>query len=315
MYSSWSERIETAAALHEALLTKREQLKPEMLAAGPLRAYALLDITRISAPARLASALWPAASRASWINLYDDLPRTDLARSGPHLLEVPNTQMAMTELCSQHMNEESISFLLATCPLSTLDHHLRELREINLPDGGGALFRFQDTHVTSALWPLLDATRTTHILGPAHAWLTLDACGTLHILDQTSIKISTQSGTALSFDRATIAALDEALFPWTVADQIDDIDGSLLNGLRACARHTLVIERIARARALGLTHANDLALYCALSLQLPEGFEKLEPFVSALRQARESALTRFGDVLDTVSPQQWEATDKALKTP
>lgn len=122
------------------------------------------------------------------------------------------------------------------------------------------------------------------------------------------------------FQEKTVLEIIEAIFSsyrpraaWQLAEQIDEIDSSLLHGLRACGRRTLVRERLARGRGQVLSQTDDLALYCALSLLLPDGFEKIEPFANALAATRAGS-RRFGEYLDKIPAEQWDVTDKLLNT-
>lgn len=269
-----------------------------------LRCFALIDCTQIPNWAEFEQQL-NALNVPKPRKLYDDLAGLEIAKTGPWLVEVSESEAALHFLAQQALAHEAFSFLIGDCSLAALDDHLRASREVEMPDGSGALFRFQDIHVTAALWPRLVPAQRRRMLGPARLWAVRGPCGEMHQIEHR--QASTLSS-PLRFNQATVAALDEALFPWTVADQVQEIDSTLLDGLTACARLRLLNERIARARALGLTVRADLALYCALSLQLPAGFETTSPFAAALAQARTGRIS-FGLALDQVGSDEWQRTE------
>ncbi|TXH39517.1 MAG: DUF4123 domain-containing protein [Burkholderiaceae bacterium] len=72
-----------------------------------------------------------------------------------------------------------ISFLCASAPLPDIAQHLQSIREVMLPDGSLALFRFQDTHVTTHLWPLLRTGQANQILWGQHTGGPCPMCAAL----------------------------------------------------------------------------------------------------------------------------------------
>lgn len=275
-----------------------------------IKLFALINFTRVPDWTVFEKQLHSGKrTRLPTVNLYDDLAGLELAKSGPRLLALDLEDEVLDTVMGLAIEHEAGSFLFASCTLHELAEHLRSIREVAMPDSSGALFRFQNVHVTAALWPLLSTTQKNRILGPARAWVVREACGEVHLIQALSPRkrIST-----LSFDRKIVSALDDALSPWTVADQIDEIDTALLAGLSPCARLTLLRERIAHAKTLGLRQQSDLSLYCALSLQLSEGFETHPPFVKAFESAR-SGQSSFGAAIDRITPEQWQHADEILK--
>lgn len=275
-----------------------------------IKLFALIDFTRVPDWTVFEKQLLSGKqTRLPPVNLYDDLAGLEIVKSGPRLLALDLEDEVLDPVMGLALEYEAGSFLFASCTPNELAEHLRSIREVAMPDSGGALFRFQDVHVTAALWPLLSPTQKNRILGPARAWVVREACGELHLIKALSAQKRTST---LSFDQKIITALDNALFPWIVADQINEIDTALLAGLSPCARLTLLRERIARAKSLGLGKRSDLALYCALNLQLPEGFENHLPFASAFERTR-SGQSIFGVEIDRITPEQWEHADGILK--
>ncbi len=240
------------------------------------------------------------------VNLYADLSGTDLVESGPRLYEISDEAIpAWADAACETMG---ISFLCASAPLPDIAQHLQSIREVMLPDGSLALFRFQDTHVTTHLWPLLRTGQANQILGPAHWWAVPDVCGSWYALTATAGY--PRSGT-LRFDLKVYEQLNEQLLVYTVAEQVRDVDASLLEPLTSCQCRTLLSARLQAARDLGLQLQSDRALYVVLSLQLPTGFEREAPFAEALDRCRRGFQT-FGDALDHVSSEQWRVWDEKL---
>lgn len=265
---------------------------------GELCAYVLVDVAKLSAEAheKITQALDP--DRAG-INLYADLAGSALVQTGPRLLPLPPA--AFASACEWSSTTHALSFLIGPTEPTVLAHHLQGLREVTLPDDAQALFRFQDVNVTSHLFDLLSPGSTNKILGPLSLWASPDVCGWVHVLRP---KPGYQRLGHLRFDRRTFDQLDEALFVFTVADQVREVDTTLLAGLTPCQTKHTISQRLAAARSLGLKDRSDQALHVVLSLQLNEGFEREEPFAGAIKQARSGSRT-FGEALDAIPQSSW----------
>ncbi|SFZ79564.1 DUF4123 domain-containing protein [Chitinimonas taiwanensis] len=304
MAESLSVSVKTAAELVHWLQTKSVE-GGSSIATAKLRLFVLVDCTQVPNWAEFEQKLHE-QNISKLRKLYDDLGGLEIAKTGPWLLEVPDKETALHFLAQQALEHEAFSFLLGDCSLAELDEHLRAIREVAMPNGSAALFRFHDPHVTGALWPILTPAQRLRIIGPVRRWAVLSPCGLMQEIERHKTAVLNGS---LKFSQAIVTALDNALFPWAVADQVREIDSTLLSGLTACARWKLITERIAKAQELGLTVRSDLALYCALSLQLPANFEATSPFASALERAR-TGKTSFGLALDQVSSDEWQKVDE-----
>ena len=240
------------------------------------------------------------------INLYDDLSGTRIAEAGPRLMVVgTESRAAVLELL---FDGYPLSLLTGTCSLSELETHLRSIREVMVPDDTHALFRFQDGKVTQALFPVISPEQGGLVLGPLLGWYVLDACRKCHTLLSSDRK--NKSG-QLRFDKRLVSALDARLFVHTVAAQIRDTDSTLLNGLSPCEIESQIQQRLEKGESFGLDLRADLSLYCVLSFQFPEGFERMPPFSEALRY-RENGKESFGMALDQVSSEVWDEWDARL---
>jgi hypothetical protein len=263
------------------------------------RLFALLDVSRIGTPTQDHPAPPVPRPLKDGINLYGDLEGVALADVGPRLFCIDDGGIdGWVKLAAM---SGAVSFLAAAVDGPTLAEHLQSLREVELPDGSRALFRFQDTKVTSNLWPLLTPGQINCILGPAQWWLTPDACGTGHRLTPSKGHVRDRQ---LRFERKQYDELNDCLLVYTVAEQVRETDSDLLHGLTACQVEMLLRERLQTAGELGLKLQSDKALYTVLSLQLPVGFENEAPFAQALERNRQG-LQRFGDALDQTSAEQW----------
>lgn len=237
------------------------------------------------------------------VNLYDDLKGTAIADSGPRLWEI--NQFRKSQFIERCIDGYPASLLVGSCGLGELARHLQDIREVLVPDDVRALFRYHDINVIRAIFPILSATQVDSILGPLFAWGGIDSCGVFHALSSSDQK--RKSG-ELSFDRKQINALDEALFIHAVESQIRDTDSTLLNNLTPCEIELKISELIKKAEAFGLKQASDKSLYCVLSFQFPEGFEKESPFVEAINYRAHGAAS-FGDYLDRVASKEWDKWD------
>lgn len=289
--------VHTPADLHAWLDAQWAALCAQLPNDG-LHAYALIDAAKLNAQelADIQQALDP---NHNGINLYADLAGSALVPTGPRLVQLHPTAFAAASEWS--ISTHALSFLMGTTELNALAHHLQNLREVTLPDDAKALFRFQDVNVTSHLFGLLSPGLINKILGPLCMWAVPDVCGWVHVLHP---KPGYQRLGQLRFDRRTFDQLDEALFVFTVADQVREVDTSLLAGLTPCQAKHAVHQRLNTARSLGLQNRSDQALHVVLSFQLHEGFEREEPFASAIKQARSGSRT-FGEALDAIPQSSW----------
>ena len=117
---------------------------------------------------------------ANAVNLYGDLEGTGIASQGPRLIEVPGVDES--SLLAQCLAGYPVALLLGRCELSELSAHLREIREVLVPEETRALFRYQDINVVRALFPLLLPVQGQLVVGPLVAWGVLDACRVFHTL-------------------------------------------------------------------------------------------------------------------------------------
>ena len=139
------------------------------------RLFALFDaqskLTRLD---EIESGRWGPA-----INLYGDLEGTRIAQLGPRIIEANDTG-SRPELVELAFSTRA-SLLAGNCTLEEIAIHLKDLREIALPDGTPALFRFQDARVAVATFPTLNPAQGCKLLGPLTAWAVLDVCHRLHV--------------------------------------------------------------------------------------------------------------------------------------
>lgn len=262
--------------------------------------FALVDRLSVALDAGTQQRLDSLSSSATGINLYADLIGTALIDTGPLLHAVHEEDLdAWTQLAC---DTTAIGFLCGDISQPDLVHHLQSLREVALPDGSLALFRFQDSHVATHLWPLLSPGQGNQILGRIGWWAVPDVCGSWSALTPAA---GHRRAGALRFDHKVFERLNEQLLVYTVAEQVREVDSALLHGLTACQSRTLLRSRLQAARDLGLTTQSDRALYVVLSMQLPVGFESELPFSEALDRSRKGVQT-FGDALDNVPAAHWE---------
>lgn len=266
--------------------------------------YALVDVQRLSDEQS------QAVDRHQWglaSNLYGDLQGSAIAAMGPRLVELSREEIP--HIVQLALASRSVSFLLGPCDLSTLSAHLQAIREVEIPNRTAVLFRYQDIHVTAALFPSLPSAEIGLFLGPLTHWAALDACNRLHVISATGKQ--RKSG-ALRFDQKTVETLEDRLFVHAAMAQVNDADSLLLASYSECEAERLIQQRIDTAKSFGLEQREDLALYSVLSLQFPPGFEKEAPFAEAIRY-RDKNKPSFGAVLDEVSPEIWGQWDEQLK--
>lgn len=261
--------------------------------------FALVDAASLAFPVSAHRLNDLPCSLEQGINLYADLIGASVAETGPRLWEISDADL--DDWIRVASETSAISILCGSLTLHDLAQHLQSLREVVLPDGSLALFRFQDVHVATHLWPLLSPGQGNQILAGLDWWAVPDVCGDWFVLNQA--KGFSRFG-VLKFERKLYEQLNEQLLVYTVAGQVREVDSALLNGLTDCQSRTLLRSRLQSARDMGLKAPSDQALYVVLSLQLPVGFEHESPFVEALDRSRKGLQT-FGDALDQVSADQW----------
>ncbi len=267
--------------------------------------YVLADATRLD-EASLTRLSGLARAGSAPLNLYHDLDGLEIAKTGPRLLPVDSADLP--EIAEMSFATHALSFLFSDAETAAVHLHLARLREALLPDGGAALFRYQDTHVTTALFDLLDRVGTGRLLGPLLAWVTPDVCGQVNILRRPRRR---PSPGPLAFDRKTFDTLSARLHIHTIAAQAREVDSTLLAPYTPCEALTLIRTHEARAKTLSLNQPGDIALFCILALQLPAGFETHSPFTEAIDYSRDGHPS-FGAAIDAIPPDAWASWDAQL---
>lgn len=276
------------------------------------RCVALIDPTRYDGVEACAVALgFTVDAFAGLPNLYGHF--TDQVRQwGPRLFSAPLDDAHWPMIAAQASSHQAASFILTAADDGALYAHLKSLAKLPQPDGTRLLFRFQDTVVLTALMPLLAPAQRQALLGRATCWMALDVCGDPRVVERGRSHPARPA--VLTLTAAQMATLDAALLPGTIIAQANDTDSTLLAGMTKCAQWRTIRERITQAHDHGLSQAEDIALYCVLSLQLPVGFDRDGPVAGALEAARNSSIS-FGGAIDRVPLSQWREWDEVLDAP
>jgi Domain of unknown function (DUF4123) len=278
---------------------------PDVLA----RWYALIDMSAFASLEDAASSIGAiTAPVKSWVNLYADMDGLELASQGPHLARLLDDPQAYEGFSLSAKLARSISFLWLHEKSMNMTTHLLALREVALPDGSTALFRFQDPRVIAALMPLLDVAQRVALMGPAQRWVCTDSCGQRHGIVRPEVA---KKANAFRPTAKQLAAVDEALLPYEVLAQTREADSAALARLNECQQLTSARDHIAQARSRGLNAHGDLSLYCVLAFQLPVGFADESPFNEAIAEARSGKFT-FSQGLAHADPRNWEKWNDLL---
>jgi len=273
------------------------------------RCVALIDPSRYQDPGACAHALGIELSVFALMpNLYAKYAKS-IRELGPRLWTGESHDPGWDRVFTEALERQAASFLVVPRNERGLEEHLTGLIRMPQPDGGNLLFRFQDVVVLGALAPLLSGTQRRALLGPACHWLMVDVCRYPVCIDGPGT--TAQGIPTLRLDPLQIDALGEALVPLTIIFQTNETDSSLLAGLDKCEQVGLIRERMRRARGHGLVRAEDIALYCILSLQLPDGFDRNGPVAEALQEARTRDIG-FGETIDKVPVERWRAMDELM---
>ncbi|MGY0611844.1 DUF4123 domain-containing protein [Luteimonas sp. A501] len=241
-------------------------------------------------------------------NLYRKYAKS-ISEFGPRLLRADMKSDAWKRLYQEAFDHQAASFIVSPEHASGLEEHLLGIVRMPQPDGGNLLFRFQDVVVLSGLASILRPAQERSLLGPASHWMFVDVCATPIMIE--SEPRSNPGKTALRLDQPQLDTLANALAPMTLIFQVNETDSSLLAGMSKCEQVRLIRARMHRARRHDLRRADDIALYCVLSLQLPSDFDRTGPVADALYRARKNG-AGFGEEIDQVPLQQWRDWDEVL---
>lgn len=300
------QKLPNAAALEFLLASTFTQMPAD--SAESMALFGMIDASQPAIMENLLDELLPyRINQSAPINLYDDLVKPEIVAIGVRLVSLQINPQAIAAACRAAFNSSGLS-LLASTSQAALDKHLRELREVHLPDGSSVLFRYQDTRVTTALMPLLTPQQAICLLGAANAWFVPHVCGQAYGWQYAQETTNTKSA-PLTLTPAQLAALDDELFVNTVEKQANETDMSLLAGNTPCAIAILLKQRIQQALDIGLKHKPDLSLLAVLSLQMPQGFAKKPPFAQAIEDAVKQKST-LAEALDKITPSQWQAFER-----
>ncbi len=219
--------------------------------------------------------------------------------AGPLFAEVEKGPSVLSQLAERALTRGGLHFLLSFAGADEVVRHLRFLRNLALTDGAALVFPYEKVQAVAALMPSLEPMQRSAFMGPVEKWAVVDACSVLHSLVAAPKRVTAW---ALRLNGVQMAVLEESLFPGVVMAQSHAADPDLLAGFTPCAAFSLIRQRIAQARAWGLVRRKDIALYCILSLQQPEGFESTAPYKQALEAARDWGQP-LADLLPSLAPQ------------
>lgn len=273
-----------------------------------LRWTALIDPSRYPTPAQCAQALDVSEqSFNDWPNLYLTFS-PEMKSWGPRLFTAVWNDPVWEAVFTETLTRQAASFLLAPAHTDLLAH-LKTMIRLQQPDGSRLLFRFQDTVVLSEVMRLLAPAQTLTLLGPARSWVSLDVYGR-------ALRVEPAPGagprpSALVLTAQQTDALDIALSPGTIIAQANETDTTLLMGRSLREQWRTIRARQHRARRHGLSRAEDIALYCVLSLQLPADFDRDGPVARALARAKQARIG-FGEAIDEVPVGEWREWDDVL---
>ena len=245
---------------------------------------------------------------ARHVNLYDDLHAQELLETGPRLYAVdPSWQESAAQLLLQGKG----SLILSMGSFDEVEAHLRWLREVKLPDGGEALFRYQDNSVLCKLLPLLPKQKHQQFLGVMQVWACVDACGnTYALLQKTAAQQQTiAAANTFSIDETTYKQLQSALLVNTIRAQMWEVDSSVIANLSPCELLQKTEAAIERAKSHGMSNAVDINLFGMLALQLPAGFDEQEPFKTAVR-FKENGFETFERAIHATPSSAWQQWDE-----
>lgn len=242
-------------------------------------------------------------------NLYSKYA-SSIREAGPRIFDAGPESPVWGRLFPEALTRQSASFVILPEGATGLLSHLAQLVRMPQSDGGNLLFRFQDVVVLSALAPVLTTVQKRALLGPARHWLAADLCGYPIAIE--SPQVLSARSLVLRLNKSQLSALDDAVAPFTVIFQAEETDRTLLAGMSRCQQVQLIRERMHKARRQGLRREDDVALYCILSLQLSDEFDRVGPIAEALERARRRG-TSFGDEIDRVPTHRWREWDETLE--
>lgn len=275
-----------------------------------MRCAAIIDPSRYVSVEECRNALGLSEKAfAALPNIYGKYA-SSIREMGPRIFDQESGSPVWSHLFAEALTCQAASFIILPEATAGLLPHLEGLVRMPQPDGGNLLFRFQDVVVLSSLAPVLSGTQKIALLGPARYWLMADVCS--HPISIENAPGCKSRSLQFRLDESQLSALDAAIAPLVIIFQADETDSSLLAGMSKCQKIRVIRDCMQKARLRGLKQEDDIALYCILSLQLPEDFDRVGPVAGALERTKVSGGS-FGDEIDLVPVHQWRQWDEVLE--
>lgn len=147
--------------------------------------------------------LYEFESNPEWLPVFQSVHYEPVQKAGPVLFKPENPESWLQHWQEQY-SELPGSMLLSSVPIAKVCHHLESLASVRLENQREALFRFYDSWIMSALYPVLNDVERQKLDGPVLRWLWCEG-GALTFSDE-SEAVSAQT---LYYDASTWLILDE----------------------------------------------------------------------------------------------------------
>ena len=175
---------------------------------------------------------------------------------------------------------------------AVLKHVARQMIRSH-PAGGQHLVRLHDPAVLWAAWPLLSAAQRKRLLGPIDNWTLLNPDGELVTLAADGDEESSEWSRELWIDIENITPINEML---------RNTRGEA-NPMSATRAHSIATAALRRARLLGFTDFNDLAVFARHAVEKHPHFDD-HPIIKRALQARK-AEDYYTALIESVSANEW----------
>lgn len=275
------------------------------------RLAAVVDVSRYASPEACENALGLAQGELERLHNFHAGFAPPHRRVGPRWIDLDREGEHLLFATREAFDRQSVSFFVLDTHPGEAIGHLASLVKMKQPDGSRQLFRWHDAFVLAALIPLLDEAQKCDLLGPLNGWLTLDPCK--NAIQLRIDRTDRQRARPFQLSQSQLDGLSLALHPYTILDQIREIDSSLLPLNDTCASLARVHPVMEAARRHGLSAPSDVSLYAALALQLPPDFDASGPIADALTETKKGHLT-FHEAVARIPVEAWRAWDDELNS-
>lgn len=129
--------------------------------------------------------LYEFESNPEWLPIFQSVHYEPVQKAGP-VLFIPENPENWLQHWQEQYPELPGSMLLSSVPIAKVCRHLESLASVRLENQREALFRFYDSWIMSALYPVLNNAERQNLDGPGLRWLWCTG-GALTLSDESEV--------------------------------------------------------------------------------------------------------------------------------